>query len=176
MAQAYTPEFGSSTELTITLDSLTSSDGGKTVNHAALVDNTTVKAKRIRVYVKAKLASTGRDAQRSSENVGIHVWGFRFDAATPNISTDGIAATAATGIAIVNAEYLGYVKVPLSNGGQTVQGMVFFEDPGPAWTIGIGQNTGAALAPPIPGEGEDPDTSAHLVHYVAETNTLAASA
>lgn len=186
MGQETLKQFGTTGALTITLDSLASSTGGKTVAYSNRVDNSSTKAEAIHIYVKIKTPASGKesvvvstDAHGTStykvrEDGHIYVWGFRADASSHHVSVDGAAATGTSGLSVRNAELLGTLTVPAPNAALVVQGAFRFDDPGPWWQIGIGHDLEADLAPVIEGKGEDPDTSEHAVYYITENPYLGA--
>lgn len=145
--------FGTSTALTLTLASL-ASGGPKVVNHSAMVNNSSVKAKRIRVFVKAKLSAGTFGGDNK-----IYIYGLRSDG---TLTSDGVAATAATGVTLKNADLLGTLTVPIttSSTAYTLQNWFIFENPGPYWAIGIANATGSALTS---------TAGDHGVQYIEET-------
>lgn len=178
MGQPYQRKYGSPTAFTIDIASLASSTDGKTVNHSTLVDNSTVGAEAVNIYVKIKTASTGRALEVASVDNGvasywgagpdahIYIWGYRADAATPNVITDGIAATKASGIAIKNAELIGTIAVPAPNAGTVFQQRFKWLNPGPFFAIGIGHDTEAALSS---------TAGDHAAYYITENPYIASS-
>lgn len=139
MANKILPFFDTEASLTITLASLASSTAG-VGRQSTMVDNSTLRYKRVRVFIKIKLGTSPTSAK------GVYVYALRGDKnATPH-RTDGAGASDAA-LTVLNAPILGVLGDKSSGAatGDVLQGEFILEDPGPEWGIAIVHDTGVAL-------------------------------
>jgi hypothetical protein len=139
MANKILPFFEPFASFTITVASLASSTAG-VGRQSDIIDNSTNRYKRIRIFVKIKLGTSPTSAK------GIYIYGIRGEKTGSALRTDGAAATDAA-LTILNASLIAALGNKTSGAatGDLVYGDFIFEDPGPEWGIAIVHDTVAAL-------------------------------
>lgn len=137
MANAILAKLGTSTQLTITLNSLASSTVG-VGRQSTMVDNTSDRFQFINLHIKVK---TGTSPTASK---GIYVYLLKGNkASTPDVITDGAGASDA-GLTVASAQQIAGAATS-STTGQVYQFDCVINYPGPSWGIAIVQDTAVAL-------------------------------
>jgi hypothetical protein len=153
MANKILPFYDAGAALTITIAGLASSTAG-VGRQSTMVDNSTTRYKRVRVFVKIKLGTSPTSAKAA------YIYILRGDKnATPH-RTDGAGASDAA-LTVLNAKLLGVLGNKTSGAatGDVLQDDFILEDPGPEWGIAIVHDTVAAL---------DATGSNHWARYIGE--------
>jgi hypothetical protein len=153
MANKILPKFETAGTLTISLGSLASSTSG-VGRQSTMVDNSTNRYKRVRLFLKIKLGTTPTSAK------AIYVYGLRGDLNGTPHRTDGAGASDAA-LTVLNAPLIGVIKNKDSGAstGDNCYGEVIFEDPGPEWGIAIVHDTAVNL---------DATGGNHYARYIGE--------
>lgn len=149
-------KFASAASLTITLASLaTSGSVGRISNY---VDNTTTRYQSALVYVQVTIGSAAPTA-----NSPVNVYLARSDNSAINDDGNGTADASGT---FVNTPLLGVINIPSNGTNQQVYG-VFDTAPlgalGPAWGIGLLNNSGGSL---------HPTAGSQKINWVGRTQTF----
>jgi hypothetical protein len=151
MANKILPLYETFGTLTISLASLASSTTG-VGRQSTIVDNSTTRNKRVRIFGKVKLGT-------SPAAGAIFVYAIRGEKTGTAFRTDNAGATDA-GLTIANAQIIGVFATKSSpSTGDTVYIDCAFEDPGPEWGICIVQNTTVNL---------DSTAGNHVIEYRGE--------
>lgn len=133
MANEIQAKFGAATAMTATLASLASSTAG-VGRQTDMVDNSTVKAPKIRVIGKVT-TGTSPTASRA-----IYIYLLTGDG---TLRTDGAGATDA-GLTVVSARLV--KAIPTSSTSNTTYSFDFvIDDPGSEWGLAVVHDTGVAL-------------------------------
>lgn len=133
MANEIQAKFGAATAMTCTLASLASSTAG-VGRQTTLVDNSTVKAPKVRIVGKV---TTGTSP---TANRAIYIYLLRGDG---TLTTDGAGASDA-GLTVVSARLV--KSIPTSNASDTTYTFDFvIDDPGPSWGLAVVHDTGVNL-------------------------------
>jgi hypothetical protein len=158
MANAVKPLFGAETTLTFTsANSLASSTSGAGAQ-STMVDNSTNRYKRIRLFIKIALNASSA----ATANTSVKIYALRGDQNGTPLRTDNAAASDAALNPIVNAQLIGVLLVkPTTAAADTLAGDFILEDPGVEWGIAIVHDTGFALA-----------ASGHLFRYMGENDEI----
>ena len=151
MANKILPFYETAGTLTISLASLASSTSG-VGRQSTIVDNSTTRCKRIRIYGKVKLGT-------SPAAGAIYIYGIRGEKTGTAFRTDAAGATDA-GLTILNAPIIGVFATKGSPAtGDVITFDCIFEDPGPEWGICVVQNTTVNL---------DSTAGNHVIEYRGE--------
>lgn len=153
MANKILPKFETEASLTITMASLASSTAG-VGRQSTMVDNSTTRYKRARLFIKIKLGTSPTSAK------GVYVYGLRGDQNGTPSRTDAAGASDAA-LTVLNAPIIGVLGDKTSGAatGDVLQGEIMFEDLGAEWGVAIVHDTGVAL---------DSTGGNHWVRYVGE--------
>lgn len=151
MANKILPLYETFGTLTISLASLASSTTG-VGRQSTIVDNSTARVKRVRIFGKVKLGA-------SPAAGAIFVYAIRGEKTGTAFRTDAAVATDA-GLTVLNAQIIGVFATKSSPAtGDVITLDCMLEDPGPEWGICIVQNTTVAL---------DSTAGNHVIEYRGE--------
>jgi hypothetical protein len=151
MANKILPFYETFGTLTISLASLASSTAG-VGRQSTIVDNSTTRVKRVRIFGKAKLGT-------SPAAGAVYVYAIRGEKTGTAFRTDAAGATDA-GLTVINAQIIGVFATKSSPAtGDNVTIDCILEDPGPEWGICIVQNTTVNL---------DATGGNHVIEYRGE--------
>jgi hypothetical protein len=136
--------------LAITLASLGSSTAG-VGRQGDIIDNSSARHRRIKVYVKIKLGTS------PANNTAIYVYAIRGDQHGTAYRDDAAGASDA-GLTVQNAPLIGVIRGKSSAAsGDVLTGSFIIDEPGPEWTVAIVHDTNVAL---------DATGSNHFVHWI----------
>lgn len=150
MASEIKDKYSAAVPLTITIAAVASS-ATAAGQQGDIIDNSTTRAQRIKVYGQFKLGT-------SPAAGSIYLYAIRGDKHATPYRTDGAGASAGA-LTFLNAQPIGVGRTkatPASGDLVFIEGEIVA--PGPEWTVGFSQDTTAAL---------DATPGNHYIHWIA---------